>query len=152
MIRKAVESDIPVCVEMTRDFCKINGYQDHIPFDEETVKEWMAVGIQQGMLSVAVKDNEVVGFVLGVISPSIVNKDILVGCELAWWMQPKHRGGRLGIQLLKHIEVSAKENGAKIWSMMCLEALEPDKVERMYMKLGYKKSERTSIKVFQENN
>lgn len=114
-------------------------------FDEETASELIDGSLAQGLCSVAESD-QVIGFVLGLAFPSILNKGYLMGAELAWWVEPAHRKSSAGIRLLRHIEKSARDLGIKAWSMMLLESLEPEKVEKIYLSIGYEPAERTFIK------
>ena len=45
------------------------------------------------------------------------------------------------------IDNQAKEKGVKCFSMMLLEAVEPEKVARIYEACGYTQAERTFLKV-----
>ena len=114
-----------------------------IPFDADSTVDYFALGLQCGLFSVAEKDGNVVGFIIGISAPCMVNRNYKIGAELAWWVDPQYRHGGDAIRLVKHIEQKAKEAGCALWSMMCLEAIEPDKVEKMYLHLGYEKGERT---------
>lgn len=147
-IRNATDSDIPSIVGMSANFYKVAGYDKHIPFCPDSTAEYVKVALDMEMVCVAENDQQVVGFVLGIIAPFIMNRNYLSGCELAWWVEPEHRTGSAGIKLLKAIEQKAEKLGVKIWSMMCLESQEPEKVESMYLKLGYTKAERTFTRVF----
>jgi|TARA_R110000803_G_C11804967_1_gene299895 hypothetical protein len=141
IIRKAEKKDRKRVIEMAKNFYSVAGYDPHIPFDDETACELFECCMNMGLCYVAEED-EVVGFVLGVAAPSIMNKNYLIGSELAWWVEPEHRG-KVGIKLLKHIEQSAEEIGLKIWSMMALESQNPESVEKIYLNSGYKKTETT---------
>ncbi|MES2367709.1 MAG: GNAT family N-acetyltransferase [Pseudomonadota bacterium] len=142
-VRAGTAQDFLSCIPMAERFWSVAGYAGDIPFDADSTVDYFAMGLKAGLFAVAEKSGEVIGFVIGVTTPSMVNRDCLIGAELAWWMEPEHRNSMDAIRLLKHIELMAKEAGCKLWSMMCLEALEPEKVEKMYLKMGYEKSERT---------
>lgn len=82
------------------------------------------------------------GAILGLVFPHWWNPSILVAQELGWWVEPEYRGGTLAIRLLNRFEEAAKAKGASKIMMICLEAVEPDKVEKIYLKKGYAKLER----------
>lgn len=86
------------------------------------------------------------GAILGLVFPHWWNPSVLVAQELGWWVEPEYRGTSVGIRLLKQFEIRVAELGATKVMMICLEALEPDKVEQIYTKLGYTKLERIFIK------
>jgi GNAT superfamily N-acetyltransferase len=146
-IRAAQIEDLSACLVMARKFFAVCGIKG-VEFDFDTCAERFITAVGQKLCFVAESQGQLVGFVLGAACPSIFNKHILAGVELAWWVEPEFRNGILGIKLLKAIENSAKEQGIKSWSMICLEAQEPEKVESMYLRLGYEKTERTFVRAF----
>lgn len=148
IIRAAIESDISECLEMARNFYDVAGYKKDVPFCADSCAEWMKFSISQGLLFVADAGQKLAGFVIAVASPFIMNRKYLAGAELAWWMEPEYRHGSAGIKLLKAIEDSAKKSGIKFWSMMSLEEVDPDKVDKLYRSMGYQKTENTYMKVF----
>ena len=103
----------------------------------------MDIAFDQGLLLVAESGGQVVGFAAGALSPLMGNNDYLAGSELAWWVEPEHRGGRLGIQLMKGLENAARTAGCDFWSMIYMQSCMPEAVERMYQKMGYVLKETT---------
>ncbi len=147
MIRRACVEDISAILVLARKFFEVAGYQA-MEFDLDTCAERLIHGIEGNLCFVAESNHQVVGFVLGAVCPSIFNKNIKMGVELAWWIDPQYRNGVLGVKLLKAIEKEARNQGVSTWSMICLEALEPDKVESIYQRLGYERAERTFVRRF----
>lgn len=140
IVRKAEARDKGYVLDMARNFYEVTDYEEHIPYDYESCGELFDRCVEQGLCFVA--DNGTpVGFVLGLAFPSMMNKDYMIGAELAWWVQPEFRG--IGFRLLRSIETEAREMGVKIWSMMALESLEPEVAEAIYLKAGYIPTERT---------
>lgn len=148
IIRAGQLIDLERCLDMAENFYEVAGYKDEIPLCRDSCRFFMETALKQGMLFVATLEGHVVGFVLGICSPYIMNKNYLAGAELAWWVEPEHRKGSTGIKLLKAIENSAKDLGVKMWSMMSLESVEPEKMDRLYKALGYTQAERTYVRVF----
>ena len=148
IIRHGEEKDIKQCLILAENFYEVAGYKDAIPFCADSSEEYMNISLGMGLLSVAEDNSNIVGFILGLAVPHIMNKKYLVGTELAWYIDPAYRKGSAGIKLLKHIETSAKEMGCKMWSMMCLESQNPEQIEKIYLSLGYKKTERSYTRVF----
>lgn len=146
IIRAATMDDMDQLCQMAGQFYEVAGYADSIPFDTESCKFYIEMGIEQGLCFVADKGS-LVGFISGIAFPAIMNMDYLVGSELAWWVELEDRGN-VGIKLLKAIEESAKARGIKMWSMMSLEAQNPEMVDSLYKRLGYKATEHTYSKVF----
>lgn len=147
-IRKAVTDDIPRCLEMAAHFYEQTEYKTVIPFCPDSCAEWMQVAMDQNLFVVADTGDQLVGFILAISSPFIMNRNYTVGAELAWWMEPEHRKGTTGIKMLKTIEGLARDAGIRVWSMMSLEAVEPEKMDAIYCALAYRKTETTYMKVF----
>lgn len=146
IIRQAQASDKERVLEMAQNFYSVSGYENTIPFDYETCSGLFDMALGMGLVSVAESD-QVVGFVLGIAMPSMMNKNYLIGCELAWWVEP-HCRGKVGIQLLRHIESSAQKLGLAMWSMMSLESQNPEMIEKIYINSGYEKTENTFTRTF----
>ena len=142
MIRHANEEDAIRVMELAHNFYQETPYALEIPYDPNTCAEIFFKALDQGLCSVAEENGEVVGFVLGLAFPSVMNRNYLMGCELAWWVEPAYRGS-VGYRLLRHIEKSAQDLGVKGWSMVALEDHDPEKVEKIYLRTGYQKTERT---------
>lgn len=150
IVRHGKAEDIPRCLEMSENFYKVAGYDSVIPFCAESSEVYFEAAMEMGLFSVAEKGG-LVGFILGLSIPFLMNKSYLVGTELAWWVEPEYRSTNIGVKLLEHIEKSAEEAGCVMWSMMCLESQAPEKMEELYLKLGYEPRERTFTKVLKRN-
>jgi GNAT superfamily N-acetyltransferase len=143
-VRHGTAEDFVACIPMAERFWKVAGYS--IPFDADSTLDYFVLGLQSGLFSVAEKNGQVIGFIVGVSAPCMVNRNYTVAAELAWWVEPEFRNTPDSIRLIKHIENSAKDAGVALWSMMCLESQEPEKVGNMYMGMGYSRAERTFAK------
>lgn len=146
LIKDASQSDIPQIIELARKFHAVSGYEN-IEFDEETVENILITSIDQGLCSIGVVDGKIVGFLAGLAYPAILNANVMVGTEIAWWVEPEFRGKKIAIQLLLRAEENARAKGLYCWSMMCLEKLNADGLENIYERLGYEKAERTYLRI-----
>ena len=146
LIKDASQSDVPQIVELARKFHAVSGYEN-IEFDEETVENLLSASIEQGLCPIGVVDDKIVGFLAGLSYPAILNANVMVGTEIAWWVEPEFRGKKIAIQLLLRAEESARAKGLYCWSMMCLEKLNADGLENIYERLGYEKAERTYLRI-----
>lgn len=61
--------------------------------------------------------------------------------ELAWYVQPEHRGGTLGIRLIKEFEAWAKSKGAKSLIMASFETSPTKEVGQMLARMGFRQLE-----------
>ena len=146
LIKDASQSDVPQIVELARKFHAVSGYEN-IEFDEETVENLLSASIEQGLCQIGVVDDKIVGFLAGLSYPAILNANVMVGTEIAWWVEPEFRGKKIAIQLLLRAEENARAKGLYCWSMMCLEKLNADGLENIYERLGYEKAERTYLRI-----
>jgi N-acetylglutamate synthase-like GNAT family acetyltransferase len=145
MIRNGTVEDIPQIVEMARVFWKETIYDE--PCCDDTVAMMAQMCIDQGLMSVAEVDGKVEGFACGVLAPLLANAEVLMGSEVAWWVNPEHRQGKIGVGLLLALEKQAKEQGIKYWNMVFMESSMPREVEEIYKKMGYRKNEVSYTKV-----
>lgn len=145
MVRDGNSADLPVVVEMAREFWAHTMYDE--PFDPDYVEYMAALAIDHGMLAILEVDGVVEGFTAGLKAPLLGNASVLNGTEIAWWVNPSARKGRNGIALMQHIEKMAKAQGVKYWNMIVMESCQPEVGAAIYERLGYKKSETSYTRV-----
>lgn len=145
MIRSGKESDLDRIVEMSGEFWAESPFDD--PFEPEHVRIMAALCIETDMLAVYEKDGVVFGFCCGIAGPLLGSSGVMIGTEVAWWIDPEHRSGRAGMGLLKAMEERAKAAGCKYWAMMYMHTSMPEQIESIYRKLGYKQAETSWTRV-----
>lgn len=136
MVRQGKYSDLDHIVDMACRFWNTGTVYSE-PACPDTIRDMAEGCIAEGMMSVLEVSGSVVGFACGVVGPLVGTREALAGTELAWWVDPNHRSGRNGISLLKHLEGLAKDRGVKYWNMAFMESSMPEKVEKIYQRLGY---------------
>lgn len=139
MIRIATIEDIPSIVGMGLMFWKESPFD--VPADSDTIRDFALHCIGQNLLCVLEIDGNIEGFAAGIKGAMLGNVNVMCGNEVAWWVNPDHRGGKNGIKLLKYLEGMAKTEGIKYWTMAFMTSSMPEKVESIYQKLGYTKTE-----------
>jgi len=144
LTRLVTKEDIPILVEMAREFYACTIYD--IPFDDESVSLNIQLSMEYDLCFIAESDGVPAGFILGVVSPFLVNRDVFVCAELAWWVLAPFRNTSASIKLLKSLEQGAREAGCATISMMSLENMDADQVDKIYTKLGYEMAERTHVR------
>lgn len=92
-----------------------------------------------------VKDNEVVGIIIGGTISCMFSEDLIAN-ELVWFMKKDHRNGLSSVKLHKAFEYWAKE--VKKVSGVVMAHLNDDKVSKYYRKQGYAKREEAYYKEF----
>ena len=145
MIRNATTDDISKILEMSERFWASTIYTE--PFNSDDTRVMVEMALDHGLLAVAVADGGVVGFVAGIRAPLLGNHSAMSGTELAWWINPEHRKGRLGLDLMLYIENLAKMQGVKYWNMISMESSAPEVANKIYERLGYMKTETSYTKV-----
>ena len=102
MIRRANKFDIPRIIEM------LWNYHDHgnIPNleieDDVTAKKILTTIIAgAGVALVSELNDELNGMLLAICNPYLWDANKLVMTEIAYWVEPEHRGSTAGYRLLK---------------------------------------------------
>ena len=149
MIREGKILDIKSLVKMGKDFFDNSGYQHIFPFEKKTFEKTVShlITDENSNIFVAVEEGEIVGMAGALLFPFYMNENVLSCQEVFWWVKPEARKGSLGMNLLSGVEKWAKNKGAQTFNMMCLEHLNPDKVEKLLSHKGYDKTERHFMRV-----
>jgi len=144
MVRHATLSDFPEVCRMARDFHASTEYRQ-IPFDEASCYLLFQSALESDTVFVS-ENGEVNGFILGLPFPCPLNRMVTMVSEMAWWVDPEYRNTSAGIRLLQSLERAAKAYGSMSLTMICLESMEPDKVQGIYERMGYKQTERAFMR------
>jgi GNAT superfamily N-acetyltransferase len=142
LVREAGPLDLPEIMALCRRFFEASGYRS-FGFDEESMLGTLRRLMDHPDGVVLVADG---GMVAGVVYPVFFNQSHRQAQELFWWVDDEARGSGVGRDLIRAFEKWAKSNDCKTVSMLCLEALEADKVEKLYLRSGYKPTERAFVK------
>lgn len=85
---------------------------------------------------VARADGKLVGFFTGYVSLFFFGRDT-IATEVLWYVAPKYRGSRLGIDLLKGFEDWAKDRGAVEICIGISTGIDADKTGQLLERRGY---------------
>lgn len=147
MIRPAVDSDISVLIEMGQRFFAVAGCADIADFDVASFKATVAHLMAGDSCCLVVEvDGHVIGAAGAMAYPFYFNTSHKTGQEIFWWINPEHRGGSAGTRLFAALEAWARDAGCKSFSMIALDAVEPNKVGAFYRRSGYRPTEHSYIK------
>ncbi len=149
-VRPATTDDLPRIVDMGRKFWSQTAYAPHVIYCPDSIAASALEMLRAGLLIVADVDGVAVGAVGLMATPLYANRDVLAAAELYWYVEDEHRDTGAGKALLVAIEDAARAAGVKLLGMMLLEAVEPEKAEAIYKRLGYSPGERTFFKVLGE--
>ena len=142
MIRLAENKDIPLMLAMGQRFFDASGYGSETEFNAEDTEQLFTKLMDAHSL---LTDGEggMIGFV---VFPMFMNTSHVIAQELFWWVDEEKRSSKLGLNLLKAAEATAKELGAKSLLMLSLNDLNGEKVNKLYESLGYTKREQTYMR------
>lgn len=140
MVRAADALDLPELLAMCRRFHAASGYAS-FGFDEAGMLDTLNRTMRMGCVLIA--DG---GMLAGVVYPIFFNPSHLQAQELFWWVDEEARGSGVGKELKDAFEAWARDNGCRSVSMLCLETLDADRVEKMYLRDGYRATERAFVK------
>lgn len=149
-IREATVDDTPRLIEMAARFLLSSHYGEL--FSVETTPALLATLIvnvlSMGVILVAEVDEfptekkTLVGMLAMVALPHVFTGKKLAE-EVAWWVEPEHRGGTLGPKMLRQGEEWATRNGANMVKMV---APAGSTVGEFYEHIGYRPVETAYIK------
>ena len=137
-IRLATVEDRPAVVAMARQQFESSVYATLMgEVRDDLLAAHFDLGLERGVIYVAeVNEDELVGF-LGVIAhPHPLSGEGFMR-ELAWFVVPAYRRGRLGQQLLTEVENWGRSQGLSMIEMSAPVGRLGDKVGRFYVIQGY---------------
>lgn len=148
-LREATYLDLDELLRMGRAFHAVTGVADIVPLDEASLERTFVQLIDNpfGCLIVCDAHHSLCGAVGALVHPHYMNSKHLTGQELFWWVEPDWRNG-MGPMLFDALEHWVRGVGASTFTMITLEALEPERVAAMYKRRGYRPAERSYIKEF----
>lgn len=138
MIRQAELPDIPALLEMGAAFADKASLVEHVGYDPADMADTFAAMIDGGA-PLFIGERGAIG---GISTPHPFNKSHIMAQELFWWSD-----GREGLALLGAFENWCEENCHSL-RMITLEAVNPERMGRLYEKRGYVPLEHGYIKVF----
>jgi L-amino acid N-acyltransferase YncA len=143
-VRDATRDDIPALLPQARAFADTFDAKTALwPGDTEAA-QFLARFIEEQPVFVAeTEDGTLVGFIMGMFAPHYFNQQILTLTELAWWVQPEHRGSRAALLLLQAFSDCGALHAE--WTMLSLE--ESSQLnDRTLAKRGFRRVERSYLK------
>jgi hypothetical protein len=130
-VRRAVESDIPQLIQWGSEFHAASPYAD-IPYAPERVEATLRQVMQTGIVLVSET-----GMAAAMLGPLWFSEGVAAQ-ELFWWGDAGLRDG---------LEEWARENGASLFAMVCLENEKAPVLCRFYRMQGYRPVEHHFLKV-----
>ena len=146
MIRHATAADIDALVPMAWRFIQFAPHAPMVGATDDQVRASIAMVIEHGVILVAEQGGALTGMLMGILNPIWFAPATRCAVELAWWIEPEHRGGMAAIRLVNAFEEWAKAQGAAMVTMCDLVVDGQPPVGDIIMRLGYTPSERTFVK------
>ncbi len=146
MIRDAKKSDLPIMLHMGELFFNASDFSELTTYDRDSVRSTMTHLMDSGVLLVGESEGIVVGMVGAMIYPFYFNNSHITGQELFWWVNEDQRKSGVGKKLLSGLEDKAKSMGVDSFSMVALEKMNPEIMDRVYKMSGYFSAEHTYYK------
>ena len=142
MIRGATIEDIEDLLLLGRKFFDATQYDKYMDYSENQTRLTIEqlINDDNGILLV-LDDDGLKGMIGGMVYPFYMSGQ-LTGQELFWWCDLKGAG----LSLLDALEDKAKELGAKTFNMITLHGLGHERLNDIYLKRGYSRSENTYIR------
>lgn len=143
MIRKARPEDAARICELVGHFITQTSYRDLLPYKPTRIAALVEQSLRIGCILVAEEAGALVGFIAGFPLEEPV-AGMRIFDELAWWVEPTHRGGSLvGPKLLRTAEHWAKQKNLQLCKMV---APAGTNVGAFYARMGYTEVETSWIK------
>ncbi len=139
MIREATVDDISALLEMAPRFHAASPWA-HIPLNIEKLRTSLLNLITSDGATLLVNDD--LSGAIGLVSGQIYFADAVVVQETFWWCEKPGAG----LALLDAAEKWARDTGASHMSMIRLEGLGDDRVDKIYRQRGYVSTEHTYLK------
>lgn len=146
IVRPATREDIPRIVDMALRFYPTTHYAKIADVTKESAAGLAIIAMESGVMLVAEKDGAVIGMACLVVGPFEFNVSVTMATELAWWIEPEHRGSTLALRMMEAIHAAARERGASVVRMATM-ANSPPQAAAMYERLGYVHSDSHYMKV-----
>lgn len=148
MIRKANKYDVPAIIELLKSY-RAAAPADYLrAADDEKHIESLLLNLiaGAGFVLLAEKDGQAVGMVIAAMIPNIWNPQARQCAEVAYWVEPEHRGGLIGHRLFKSFVDKCermKEGGEIAFYSVSKMVNSPD---LNYQRFGFAKLEETWIR------
>jgi len=92
-------------------------------------------------------EGQMIGLMLVIIAPFLMNKHYLTACEWVFYVEPEYRRGGLGDKLIDEAEKILCEKRVTLFTLVSLVNVTPDAAHKLYESKGFEHSETNFTKV-----
>lgn len=146
-LKLATNEHIDSILYLLKEFYKSSPYA-HLPYDDLKVHELITTLLtsskEDKIIILGIKDNIPIGLIIGQTTQSVFANQ-KIGLELAWWVDPEHRGSSIGLKLLRAYEDWCLRVGCQIIQMSLLGPSQAI-LGPIYERLGYRLIEQAYFK------
>jgi GNAT superfamily N-acetyltransferase len=144
-VREATHGDQARIIEMATRFLAESAYGRMFPADPARLGVLMTMCVQMGVIFVAETEAGIVGMI-ALVSLTDPIGGVNYADEIAWWVEPAHRGGMVGPRLVARAQNWVRVKGLAFLKMVA-PADRPD-VGAFYQRIGFEAVETAYIKRF----
>lgn len=147
IVRDACAADIPALVDMGMQFAAYQSLTVEVdPYVlDETIRQLIA-NDDAVVLVASHHGHDPHGVLVGMEVALWFAPDTRVASELAWWVNPSHRGGSAGVRLIRAFERWAKARGIAHVCMSDIQTNDSASAGPLIERRGYRLTERSYIK------
>ena len=146
-IVEATHEDVVEMMRLGEIFWKQTRYfKEGVDYDTDTVSAMVYMIMDEGVALIARADGEIVGLMLVIVHPFPMNNHHLIGVEWVFYIDPAHRRGGLGADLIAAAEHQLRGKQVKYFTMVSLSEVTPELANKLYEQLGFKQSETSFTK------
>lgn len=142
--RDATADDLNVLADMGERFVAASYPRLGITRDELAGLVLALLDTPKGFVRVLERDGAVVGMLWAAVVPVLPTSAVEVGREIAWWVNPEHRGG--GAQLMRDYDAWCDGFGVERFASELVSPSLPESPARLYERMGYERCEVAWIK------
>lgn len=147
MIRQATPFDMPALVALMRSYvaeAPMEALKDEALHDQSHIESLLtALMAGRGFILI---DDQYRGFIAAMVTSNVWCPALMELHELAWWVQPEHRGTTLGGRLWTHFNCMAQEQLESGRVQIVCSSVIADSPKIDYIKRGYKLMQKTYFK------
>jgi GNAT superfamily N-acetyltransferase len=141
-VRTATKNDLPRIIELGSRSLVDGPYAGIIQNKPDCAREFAERVLNGGTILLGEENEKTVGLLGFIVTPHHFSGQ-LYASELMWYVEPEHRKGGIGLQLLWEAERRAKKQGAETMIF----SAPNDSVAALYKRFGYEQLEVSYRKV-----
>lgn len=138
MIRRAKSKDIDQLVVLCAEYYENLPHSKVVPMDSEHMRAIIEATLERGIAQVAVEGDKVLGMMLMILSPYLVNPKFMSASDWVFYVSPEARNKGYGSRLIKQCEHVAKQQGVTFFNLAHMGG---KAAEALYVQGGYDKTE-----------